>query len=141
MDFIKRLFGFKSKNFKSQLPQYWTETKISEDTYQVNIPKNKIDQWNSERHERDKVEILIKTNGFYNKPSGRSGTIYYVNKGKLCEIYVEISGISNYDILINFDNLKEWVLPFKKLITSAEKIVIKKRLKFWLAKENIKASL
>lgn len=141
MTFLKRLFGLTNKNPENKLPEGWTETKISADTYVTHIPQEQKDKWVADRHKRDKVDELIKKDGFYNKPSGRSGTIYYVDKGKLCEIDLEISGVQQYDILIYFDNLKEWILPNKKVMTPVEKLDIKEKLKLWLYQEKLKAEI
>ena len=140
MKSIKRLFGLINKNSGNKLPNGRKETNISADNYVINIPQEQKDKWVADRHKRDKVDELIKKDGFYDKPSGRSGTIYHADQRKLCEIDLEISGVKQYDILIYFDSLKEWILPFKKLMTTEEKAEIKEKLKPWLQNENINAS-
>lgn len=140
MKFLKRFFNLTNKNKTYKLPENWTETNISTDTFVTNIPKNQIEKWALDRLRRDNVDQMIRTNGFYNKPSGRTGTIYYVEDGKLCEIGLEISGVSQYDMIIFFDLLSEWIFPVKKLMTSKEKLNIETKLKIWLVKENINAS-
>ena len=123
------------------MPDGWTETKISKDTYITHIPQEQKDKWVADRHKRDKVDLLITQDGFHITPPARSGTIYYVDNGKLCEIYLEISGVKQYDILIYFDGLKEWILPDKKIMTEIEKLQIKEKLKVWLNKKKIKADI
>ena len=140
MKSIKTLFGLTNRSSGNRLTDGWTETKISADTYVTHIPQEQKDKCVADRHKRDKVDKLIKKDGFYNKPSGRSGTIYHVDQGKLCEIDLEISGVKQFDILIYFDSLEEWILPFKKLMTTEEKAEIKEKLKLWLQNENINAS-
>jgi len=123
------------------LPKGWTETKISENSYLTNIPKEQIDQWQIERWKKDKVNKLIQKDGFYLKPNGRSGTIYFVDNNQLCELGIEISGVKEFDIIIYFEQLIEWKLPNKKIMLENEKETIRERLLIWLKKEKIKADL
>lgn len=96
---------------------------------------------NTKRHLRDKVDSLIKMNGFYLKMNGRSGTIYFVKDGKLCEIDCEMSGVKKFDIIIYSEGLLEWVLPEKLLIHQDERKEIIECLKFWLDKQGVKYDL
>jgi hypothetical protein len=141
MGFLKRLFGQNKTTPIRNLPEGWTETKISEDSYIVNVPQEEKDKWKLERWKKDKIESLVKKEGFHLKEQGRSGTIYFVEKGKFCEIDLEISGVSQYDILIFFDGLSEWVFPSKKEMTDTEKEEIKEKLVIWLKIKKIKAEL
>ena len=139
MPFIKRLFGLTNKNYGNNLPDGWTETKISADTYVTHITQQQKDKWTIERHKRDNVKKLLNKNGFHIKQSGRAGTIYYVSNRVVSEIEFEISGVKKCDILIYFDRLEEWILPVKKLMTTEEKAIIREKLKSYLEKENINA--
>ncbi|RZK39764.1 MAG: hypothetical protein EOO90_17460 [Pedobacter sp.] len=141
MGFLKRFFNLKDENPNTKSRDGWTETKVHNDTYFLNIPQEQKDKWTSVKHERDNVSKLIKKDGFYDKPHGRTGTIYHVNDGKLCEIDYEISGVAYYDILIYFDGTKEWLLPEKRALSSVERTDISEKLKLWLTKKNIKAEL
>jgi hypothetical protein len=141
MRFLKRIFSLKDENPNTKSREGGTETKVHNNTYFLNIPQEQKDKSTSEKHERDNVNKLIKKDGFYDKPHGRSGTIYHVNDGKLCEIDYEISGAAYYDILIYFDSTKEWLLPERRALSSVERTVISEKLKLWLAKKNIKAEL
>lgn len=141
MGFLKRLFGQNKTTPIRNLPDGWTKTKISEDSYFVNIPREEKDKWKTERWKKDKVERLIEKDGFHLKEDGRCGIIYFVEKGKFCEIDFEISGVSQYDILVFFDRLSEWAFPSKKEITDIEKEVIKEKLMIWLKIKKIKAEL
>lgn len=67
--------------------------------------------------------------------------IYFVENDKFCEIYYEISGVSQYDILIFFDSLSEWAFPQKKEMMDYEKEAIKESLVIWLQIKKIKADL
>jgi len=137
--FFKGLF--KQKEQKNGLPNGWTETKISDNAYLTEIPQEQKDNWIKERREKDKVEQLIKKNGFHDKPNGRQGTIYFVDNGKICELYYEISGAKEYDILIWFDHLNKWFLPKVETISPIDKQKIKNELQNWLDSKNIRAEL
>jgi hypothetical protein len=135
--FFKGLFMQKQQ--QNGLPSGWTETKISDNVYITEIPQEQKDKWIKERREKDKVEQLSKTSGFHDKPNGRHGTIYFVDNGKICELYYEISGVKEYDILIWFDQMNDWVLPNMEPITPIDKQKIKKELQSWLDSKNIRA--
>ena len=141
MKLLRKIFGLNNTVQNEKLPEGWSQTKISENDYTMHIPQDQKDKWIEERHKRDNVNSLIKMDGFHLKPEGRSGTIYYVENGMLCEMDIEISGAKQFDILIYFDGLSEWILPKKQLLNQDEKTQILERLKLWLEKENIKAEI
>lgn len=129
-------------NFKKYfLPKGWTEKKISEDSFLFEIPEEQIESWKLKRWKKDKVEELINKDGFHMKTEGRSGTIYFVEEKKLCEIYYEISGVKEFDILIFFDQLTEWQLPNKKVMVKKEMEKIQEKLILWLKEKRIKSDL
>jgi hypothetical protein len=128
-------------NENHKLPEGWTETKISENLYVTHIPQKQIDEWKVQRWKKDKVTEILKKEGFIIKQDGRSGTIYYVEKERLCEIEFEISGVSQFDILIYFDSLNKWSLPNNTEMLISEKNDIRKGLIIWLEKEKIRAEL
>ncbi len=128
-------------NENHKLPEGWTETKISENLYVTHIPQKQIDEWKVQRWKKDKVTEILKKDGFIIKPDGRSGTIYYVEKERLCEIEFEISGVSQFDILIYFDSLNKWSRPNNTVMLIPEKNDIRKELIIWLEKEKIRAEL
>lgn len=132
---------FKTKSTGNKLPEGWTETKVTENTFVTEIPKEQKNKWEKERREKDKIEQLIKIEGFHNKSNGRSGTIYYVEKGKICELYYEISGVKKFDILIWFDQLTDWIFPNKEPIKIEDKEAIKNKLVDWLDQNRIRAEL
>ena len=132
---------FKSKYTKGKLPQGWTETKVSEGTYVAKISQEQKDNWDNERREKDNVRKLSKTDGFHDESNGRQGTIYFVDNGKVCELFYEISGAKEYDILIWFDQLDKWILPKVEPLNQVDKQVIKEKLKYWLDSKNIRAEL
>lgn len=140
MNFIKRLLGYKREPRRNKLPEGWTETQISEDTYITHIPQEQKDKWLIEKWAKDNlIEILLK-DGFHLKQDGRAGTIYYVAEGRFCEIDYELSAVPQFDILIFFDNVTEWSYP-KQGMTEEEKIKLKQELSDWLTEERIKNDL
>ncbi|MFC4817411.1 hypothetical protein [Flavobacterium sp. GCM10023249] len=125
----------------NKLPEGWSETKISENQYLTYIPQEQLDDWKIKLWKKDNVTKILKKDGFIIKPDGRSGTIYHVKKERLCEIYFEISGTREFDILIYFDSLKEWSSPNKTEMSISEKKDIREELIVWLKKEKIKFEL
>ena len=138
-----RLFSkiFKTKDSNRKLPEGWKETKISENTYLTHIPQEQKDKWGNERRKKDNIDKLSKKDGFHDKPNGRAGTIYYVEKGKVCELDYEISGVKEFDILIYFDQLTEWILPEIETLSLIDKQRIKLELQNWLDSKKIRAEL
>jgi len=139
---IKRLANFFNvqivEKVATPLPR---PEKFSEISYVHTIPKQTIDKWDSERHNKDGVETFRNNVGFHLKQHGISGTIYYVdNSRKVCECYCELSGVATYDILVPKDQLSEWFLPVKEKLSSAEKERIIAEMKTWLVESNIRAS-
>jgi hypothetical protein len=66
-------------NFKKYLfPKNYTETKIYENNYLVNIPEVELETWQITQWKKDNVNKIIDKDGFHLKPDGRSGTIYFV---------------------------------------------------------------
>jgi hypothetical protein len=49
MGFLKYLFGPNKTTTIRNLPDGWTETKISENLYVVNVPREEKDKWKTER--------------------------------------------------------------------------------------------
>jgi len=89
----------------------------------------------------DHIEELLRKDGFHMQPSGRSGTIFYVDKRRLLGIYFEISGVSKYDLLIFWNDNMMWTIPEGERVNGAELPVIKERLRDWLRKEGIRGDL
>ena len=141
MEFLKRIFGQNKTTPTHKMSEGWTESKISEDACYTNIPQEVLDKWQTKRWKKHKVESLVKKDGFHLKEDGRCGTIYFIENEKFCEIDFEISGVSQYDILVFFDNLSQWDFPLKNKMTDVEKEIIKNKLQIWLKSKKIKADL
>lgn len=105
------------------------------------IPKGELNKWKQKRREKDRVNRLLEKNGFHDRPDGRTGIIYYVENGRVCEIEYELSGVKEFDILINFDQLEEWFLPNNSMISPNEKAFIKEKLNAWLKEKKIRADI
>jgi hypothetical protein len=80
-------------------------------------------------------------NGFHIISKGREGTIYYVENRKVLEIYLEVSGVPQFDILVYFDSVENWKLPTVQKITLKEKSEVKEKLINWLKAKKIRAEL
>ena len=83
----------------------------------------------------------VKKNGFHIESRGREGNIYYAEDGRRCEIYFEISGVDQFDILVYFDSLAEWTLPVKERISVTDKERIRDLLRRFLADNNIRGQI
>lgn len=118
-----------------------TVNKIDETHYQHYYSQKVYDGWNNERRRKDKLQSFVDKDGFHIQKGGRDGTIYYIENGKVCEIYWEISGIPQYDILVRFDVVDAWVLPTKQPFAADEKKKIERALILWLKEENIRADI
>jgi hypothetical protein len=126
---------------KSLFSKIFKKHQTSQDLYFMNIPINEIDNWKLEIWKKDKVNELIKKDGFYLKPDFRAGSIYYSKNYKLCQIYFEQSGVKELDILIFFDQLYQWELPIREKMTEDEKKLILEKLKIWLNEKKLKSDI
>jgi hypothetical protein len=141
MGLLNFLFGNKANSKTRKLPNGWTETKILPEASIIKIPLEQLERWKVAKWNKDKVSSFLKSDGFYIKTEFRSGTIYFVEKAKVCEIYFELSGVTQFDILVFFDDLVEWFLPSKIKMSEIEIKEIKKKLIIWLKKEKIRSDL
>lgn len=142
MTFLKKIFGRETKvkgEFKTH--DNCDTEQIANNIFVHHIPKEEIETWDNRRRQKDKVERFVDKDGFHMIEDGRSGTIYYSGSKRMCEIYFELSGVKQYDILVAIDQLNEWFLPEKKLLTADEKKNIEDKLKDWLRRKRIKTDL
>jgi uncharacterized protein YbaR (Trm112 family) len=98
-------------------------------------------EWVNERRKKDKLEKLIKKDGFHMKPQGRWGIIYHIDNGKVLELDWEISGVPQYDILLEFETLHSWSIPDGIPIMLEEELTIRRKLLDWLNKKKIRSDL
>lgn len=123
-------------------PDSWETVKVSKDIYTHEVSQAIKDKWSLERRQKDGLDTFINQDGFHLKGKGqRSGTIYYIDMGKVCEIFFEMSGVPEFDIIIYFNQVNEWTLPIIIAFSKQEKGNIKEELLNWLGKENIKTKL
>ena len=86
------------------------------------------DQWAAERHINDSIENFKDIDGVHLKSYGRSGFIYFVDKGRIAEIEYEL-GIKG--LIIWFKSTDIWYFPNKQKLTANEKLNIKNSLIQW----------
>ena len=129
------------KEIGRKTPKGWTTVKTDETHFQNHIAEIVKDKWVSERHQKDKLNDLLKVNGFHIKYHGRCGMIYYIDNGKVLEIYFEMSGVLQYDLLLYFDTLKGWAIPKNEPFAFKEQSEIRERLLEWLKSKRIKSDL
>jgi hypothetical protein len=122
-------------------PKGWTTVKIDDSHFEQHVAKVVKDKWVSERRQKDNFDKLVTTDGFHIKYHGRGGIIYYVTNGKILEIEFEMSGVSQYDLLPYFDNLKGWTIPKNEPFAFKEQSAIKEKLLEWLKSKSIKTDL
>jgi hypothetical protein len=94
-----------------------------------------------ERRKKDNVDDLLSKDGFYDRRHGRDGYIYYVENGRLCEMYYELSCVKDYDINFFPIDLREWLNPKGTKIAVEHQLRILCNLRQWLTNENIKSSV
>ncbi len=97
-------------------------------------------RWRNERWERHGILKLLQKEGFTFIPDGRSGYIYCIEQGDLVEIYVEMSGVKEYDMLVYFDE-KLVRFPVGNVLSEYEREMLKNKLLAWLDKKGIRSDL
>ena len=79
--------------------------------------------------------------GFAGNISGRDGTITYSDLGRSLEIYWEMSGVPQYDILVAPLNLKQWKIPADEAIPRTKQREILEGLRSWLKSQGKRADI
>jgi hypothetical protein len=130
-----------AKELSQKLQPGWTTVKTGPSTFQVQIAQSVRDGWDEARRSKHNVPKLLRKNGFHMVQDGREGTLYYVNKGRLMEFYVELSGDPEYSIIISFNRVTGYVLPERVRLTDEEKNQLKVDLQAWLRRQGIRALL
>jgi hypothetical protein len=134
-------FLFAKKPARPKLPDGWTQTQISENTYITNIPAEQKRKWKEDQRKRDLIENLLNKDGFYLKLSGRAGMVYYVEDEKICEFDFEISGVPKYNFLFSYSDLNNWFFPQELQMTANKKEEIKLKFIEWLTNKKIKGKV
>lgn len=140
-EFCRQQIIKNEKEIGTKTPKGWTTIKIDENTREHHIAKIVKDKWISDRHQKDKLNDLLKVNGFHIKYHGRSGVIYYIDNGKVLEIGFEMSAVRGYDLSLYFDDLKGWTIPSYESFAFKEQSEIKEKLLSWLKSKRIKSDL
>jgi hypothetical protein len=129
------------KEIRFKISNGSTVVKIDNNHFEHYTAEIVKDKWKNERRQKDKLNVLLKKNGFYIKNHGRGGMIYYIDNGKVLEIDFEMSGVPQYDLLLYFDNLKGWAIPKNEPFAFKEQSEIRERLLEWLKSKRIKSDL
>jgi len=75
------------------------------------------------------------------KMKGRYGAIYYKKDLSYIDIYAELSGVPQYQLLIWFKDISHWTYPSYREITQEEKSLIKDEIINYLEKEGISSDI
>ena len=89
---------------------------------------------------KDKT-LMKNENQFKMNRSGRSGSITYQSGDKKIEIYWEMSGVPEYDILLAPIDLKEWYNPKGVKIPLEVQMQILQELRSWFKEQNLKTEI
>lgn len=98
-----------------------------------------VARWNAKR--RSKHEVHKLEEGFSFRASGRDGFIYFKEDEKIMELYWEMSGVPQYDILLSLGGLSEWALPSVEPTDHDKQVEILAKLKAWLEANTLRAEL
>ena len=85
------------------------------------------------------ANLAALTEGFNFHASGRSGSIFYKRGPRILELYWEMSGVPQYDILLWIEDSYFWTHPQKEKIDEAERNQIIADLELWLWKKKIRS--
>ena len=101
-------------------------------------------QWISDAVKRSKEKRKTKLyptlpQGFSLRYEGRSGAVFYRKEDKILDIYWEMSGVDDYDILLLPLDLSEWSHPEGERIPDDEREQIVCDLEIFLKGQNIKS--
>jgi hypothetical protein len=107
--------------------------------YEPAIDPKVVARWNAKRRGEHKVHELEE--GFSFRASGRDGFIYFKEGDKIMELYWEMSGVPQYNILLSLAGLSEWALPSVVPIATEKQVEILAKLRGWLDANNIRAEL
>jgi len=129
--FCRQQIERNEKEINMKTPFGWTTIKIDDSHFQHYIAEKLKEEWVDDRREKDKVFELIKTDGIHLKSHGRTGYLYIVEKGKICEVEFELG---TNGLILYFGKLTDWSLPTKKTLSIQEKQNIKNSITDWASK-------
>jgi hypothetical protein len=90
------------------------------------------------QEKRRQKDFLHLKEGYTFKPDGRSGFVYYREGAQILEIYWEMSGVRQYDVLISLSEIQKWTRPEGASISPEKKQQIITGLKDFLAAKKIR---
>jgi hypothetical protein len=102
------------------------------------VDQAELDKWNRRRWKKYNVEKL--DDGFTLFRDGRTGSIFYKENTRILELSYEISGSTEFDILIDESGFTKWILPSKDAIDKDKTEIIKNALALWLKNLNTRFS-
>ena len=88
---------------------------------------------------RRKRAFAKNAGGFAFESAGRSGYIYYREEEKMTEMYWEMPGADDYDILLWLEGASKWILPREEKIPEDKRRVIVDALEAWLIAKKIRS--
>jgi hypothetical protein len=103
------------------------------------ISPEQREKWQRKRRREDRIEALA--DGFTLVAHGRGGFIYYREAGKILELFWEMSGVPEFDILLNTFGLGNWVWPSSEPVSPADRSRIHDALASWLKQVGYRAQL
>jgi hypothetical protein len=133
---LQNLIALVEENGHCFTEQYWVA--LEQIANRLNLPARarycRVEGWAAKRRRQDKVEQMRRVDGFYYCAHGREGMIYYVQQGRVLELYSEMAGDKQFAFLIHFQEATHWALPGKQVLSLEEKAVIREQLRKWLGK-------
>ena len=91
--------------------------------------------------ERRRTDFPALEEGYTFKAEGRSGFVYYRDGDHVLEIYWEMSGVPQYDILIAPLEITKWTSPADRPIPPEKRQQIIDGLKTYLLAQKIRADI
>jgi hypothetical protein len=130
-----------ARELSLKLQPGWTIARTGPSSYQMQMSQAVREARNEERRRKHNVPRLLRKDGFHMVQEGREGTLYYVDDGRLMEFYVELSGNPEYSIIIQFNDVNDYVLPTRVKLTDEEKKQLRADLQKWLDRKGTRALL
>jgi hypothetical protein len=88
------------------------------------------------RRRRVKDRVVDLPDGFTLCMSGRSGYAYYRDGARVLEVYVEYSGVPQYDFLVTSEGFAHWVEPSHEAVDDDSRSRIEQAFRAWMHAEN-----
>jgi len=78
---------------------------------------------------------------FHLEMKGRSGYIVYHEENRLLNIYVEVSGAPEYDLVAGYESFEFWSEPEKEPIDEKRRLEIIEKTKAWAESQRIRLDI